>query len=139
MHKGKKHTVKNRGKRSRKYALKGGMGAGEYVSQMYGDLNAQMANANANNMIQPIPQGGAHVTGGQHGGKSKRRMRSAKKKGGNIYHPLNPASLQEAGDLSHGQKGGYFGHLLERAAVPFGLLALQRFTKTMKHRKGSKK
>ena len=137
MHKGKKHTLKNRGKRSRKYALKGGMGAGEYVSQMYGDLNAQMANANANNMIQPIHQGAAPVI--KHGGKGSKRRMHRMKKGGNIFHPLNPASLQEPGDLSHGQQGGYFGHLLERAAVPFGLLALQRFAKTMKHRKGSKK
>jgi hypothetical protein len=135
MHKGKNHTVKKRGKRSQ---LKGGMGAGEYVSSVYGDLTAQMNNASAHNVIQSIPVSAPASHGGQHGGRKSMRKRRVKK-GGNIYHPLNPAELQEPGHVSDGQKGGYFANLLERAAVPFGLMALQRFSKTMKHRKSSKK
>ena len=91
---------KNRTRRYRKQ--RGGeSGATGYVGKMYGDLNQQMNNSDAHNVIQPLAQ-----TGGM--------------------PALRPADLENAGPLSDGQKGGNMMNLLERAIVPAGLYGMKQ-------------
>lgn len=145
MHKGIRHkSRKNKGRKNKSY--RGGMGATEYVAGMYGDLNQQMAGANQHMGLMPVQHGAAVVTP-QSGGKSKRKGRGRKSfripqsgpsrlAGG--YFPLQPAEYGgQVGALSDGQKGGYITQLLERAVVPFGLMAMQRYAgkRSRKNRK----
>jgi len=161
MHKGIRHKSRKNKKslNKRRRTLKGGMGATEYVSSMYGDLAQQFANANQHMGLTPIQQ---HVAppAPQSGGKGKRKGKGKKSLriprqetssrlaggepdeedmgGGSGYFPLNPAEYGgQVGALSDGQKGGYITQLLERAAVPFGLMALQRYAgkRSRKNRK----
>lgn len=175
MHKGIRHkTRKNKGLKRRK-SLKGGMGASEYVSSMYGDLATQTANASQHMQLTPIHQvaPAPAPAPAQSGGKSKRKGKKGKKGGlrvprqesssrlaggshiptengpsrlaggdeeedsvGGGYFPLSPAEYSNA-PMSDGQKGGYITQLLERAAVPFGLMAIQNYAgkRSRKHRK----
>jgi len=102
-------------------------GATGYVAGVYGDLQQQMAGADAHNLIQPM-QSQTSMGPAQIGGRRKSKRR--RQKGG--LAPLQPADLSEPHsggqhmDMSAGQKGGYFPALLERAVVPFGLIGLQR-------------
>jgi hypothetical protein len=96
----RKVSRKNRSRRYRKQ--RGGEGgATGHVGKMYGDLNQQMNNSNANNLIQPLSQ-----TGGM--------------------PMLRPADLENSGPLSTGQKGGNMVNLLERAIVPAGLYGMKQ-------------
>jgi hypothetical protein len=149
MHKGIRHTRKNK---SRRKLLKGGMGATEYVAGMYGDLNQQMAGATEHMQLSPIQHGAvAPQSGGKSrkvkGRKGKRSFRVPQQSGpsrlagGNIHiQQLNPAEYGgQVGALSDGQKGGYITELLERAVVPFGLMALRTYAgKSRKNRKYKK-
>lgn len=158
MHKGIRHkSRKNKSRKNKSRKYRGGMGATEYVTGMYGTVDQQMAEANANHMrLTPLttPSTIAHS---QSGGKSRRKGKGKGKKsfrlpsqetssrlaggdaqgeeekkeddamGGNHF-PLNPADYGgEMGKMSDGQKGGYMMQLLERAAVPFGLMALRNY------------
>jgi hypothetical protein len=165
MHKGIRHKSRKNKKslNKRRRTLKGGMGATEYVSSMYGDLAQQTANLGGRMQLMPMHQGSspAHVVA-QSGGKGKRKGKGKKSlripnqetssrlaggdpekddddiAGGSGYFPLNPAEYGgQVGALSDGQKGGYITQLLERAAVPFGLMALQRYAgkRSRKNRK----
>lgn len=94
-------SKKNRTRRYRKQ--RGGAGgATGYVENTYGDINAQMKNADAHNVIQPIAQTGGAMS------------------------VLHPADLEIAGPVSHGQKGGNMMNLLERAIVPAGLYGMKQ-------------
>jgi hypothetical protein len=166
MHKGIRHTRKNK---SRRKLLKGGMGATEYVAGMYGDLNQQMANATEHMQLSPVQHGAlAPQSGGKSrkvkgkGRKGKKSYRVPQQSGpsrlaggevdeeevnhlnnptkGGAYYPLNPAEYGgQVGALSDGQKGGYITELLERAVVPFGLMALRTYAgKSRKNRKYKK-
>ncbi len=164
MHKGIPHkTRKNKGRKNKsRKMLKGGMGATEYVAGMFGDLNQQMASASEHMQLTPLSN--------QSGGKSRRKGLKGKKgrkgkRGGNpdnkssslaggdeekeddqeggsgISHELKPAEYGgQMGNMSDGQKGGYMMQLLERAAVPFGLFALQNYAgkRSKKNRKYKK-
>lgn len=144
MHKGIRH--KSRKNKSRKY--RGGMGATEYVTGMYGDLATQTANLAGRMQIMPITHAAPVAAPAQTGGKSKRKGRKGRRSlripqsgpsrlaGG--YFPLQPAEYGgQVGALSDGQKGGYITQLLERAVVPFGLMAMQRYAgkRSRKNRK----
>jgi len=145
-----------RGLKNKSY--RGGMGATEHVSSMYGDLNQQFANATDHMQLSPIKGGVPTQSGGKSKRKGKRSFRVPQQSGpsrlaggnsdddeedksqlkGGAYYPLNPAEYGgQVGALSDGQKGGYITQLLERAAVPFGLMALQRYAgkRSRKNRK----
>jgi hypothetical protein len=164
MHKGIRHkSRKNKSRKNKSRKYRGGMGATEYVAGMYGNLDQQMAGANENHMqLTPLT-----LANSQSGGKSRRKGKVKGKKsfrlpnqesssrlaggdsteekdddaaGGN-YLPLNPAEYSgPVGELSDGQKGGYMMQLLERAAVPFGLMALRNYAGkySKKNRKNKK-
>ncbi len=149
MHKGIRHkSRKNKSRKNKSRKYRGGMGATEYVTGMLGNVDQQLALANMNHM-QLTPQSGTQ-SGTQSGGKSRRKGKGKKsfrlpnqetssrlaggdadneeeQDGGNHF-PLNPAEYGgQVGAMSDGQKGGYMMQLLERAAVPFGLLALRNY------------
>ena len=128
----KQRTPKNKSRRQR-----GGSdgGATGYVGNLYGTFDQQMAGADAHNLIQPIhsqsSMSPASVQAG--GGRKTRRKRGKKQRGGHagVNMHSEPALLETAypgqtTELSGGQKGGYLAALIERAAVPFGLIGLQR-------------
>jgi len=132
MHKGRPHkTRKNKGRKS----YRGGMGATEYVAGMYGDLNQQMAGADAHMRLTPVVsiQSGGKSRRGRKGRKTLRlrlpQETSSRLAGGSgLSQELKPADYGgQVGAMSDGQKGGYITELLERAVVPFGLMALQRY------------
>jgi hypothetical protein len=124
----KKRVVKNK---SRKHQRGGNeSGATGYVSKHYGDLSAQMNNADPHNLIQQIPVAPAQSGGKKSKTKSmKLRKNGKKQRGGHpSTAPYSPAELSEPYpgqnlEQTTGQKGG---GLLERALVPFGLIGLQR-------------
>lgn len=132
MHKGTAHKKLKLKLNKKKRSMKGGMGAAEYATKVFGTFDQQMANSGPHMELKPLPVA-------QAGGKS-RKVRKSKtmKRGGNTNYDLNPAELETPGQLSNGQKGGYFTQLLERAAVPFGLMAMQQYAKTMKKRRSKK-
>jgi len=150
MHKGIRHkSRKNKGRKNKSY--RGGMGATEYVSSMYGDLTQQIASAQ-HGQITPVSHA-APAIAPQSGGKSRRRkgrksLRVPQQSGpsrlaggSGISHELKPADYGgEMGKMSDGQKGGYMMQLLERAAVPFGLMALRGYAGkySRKNRKSKK-
>jgi hypothetical protein len=133
MHKGIRHTRKNKSRKNKSHKYRGGMGATEYVAGMYGDLNQQTAGLNQHMQLSTIQHGSAVAP--QSGGKGRKGRRSfrvpqngpSRLAGGN-YLPLQPAEYGgQVGALSDGQKGGYITELLERAVVPFGLMALRNY------------
>lgn len=148
MHKGIRHkTRKNKSYRGRKNkSYRGGMGATEYVVSNYGDLATQTANLGGRMQIMPIQHGAAPVaapaqSGGKGRGKKPSRripQQSGPSRLAGGYFPLQPAEYGgQVGALSDGQKGGYITQLLERAVVPFGLMAMQRYAgkRSRKNRK----
>jgi len=147
MHKGIRHNSrKNKSYRGRKNnSYRGGMGATEYVAGMYGDLNQQMASAQ-HGQITPLshtPALAAQSGGKGRGKKTSRRIPQSgpSRLAGGSYYPLQPAEYGgQVGALSDGQKGGYMMQLLERAAVPFGLMALRDYAGkySRKNRKSKK-
>ena len=159
MHKGIRHKsrknksyrgLKNKSYRGRKNnAYRGGMGATEYVSGMYGDLTQQTASATQHMQLSPLSHAAsAPALAAQSGGKRNKTFRrlpqetSSRLAGGSgINHELKPAEYGgQVGDMSDGQKGGYMMQLLERAAVPFGLMALRGYAGkySRKNRKSKK-
>ena len=166
MHKGIRHKsrknksyrgLKNKSYRGRKNnAYRGGMGATEYVSGMYGDLTQQTASATQHMQLSPLSHAAsAPALAAQSGGKSRKARKGRKSLrlrlpqetssrlagGSGINHELKPAEYGgQVGDMSDGQKGGYMMQLLERAAVPFGLMALRGYAGkySRKNRKSKK-
>jgi hypothetical protein len=154
MHKGIRHSRKNksyRGLKNKSYrglknkSYRGGMGATEYVSGMYGDLTQQMASATQHMQLSPLSHAASAAQSGGKRNKSFRRLpreTSSRLAGGSgISHELKPADYGgEMGAMSDGQKGGYMMQLLERAAVPFGLMALRGYAGkySRKNRKSKK-
>ena len=128
----KKHRGSRKNKTHRRRRQHGGDGgATGYVGALYGDLNQQMANSDAHNIIQPL-SANTTMTPTQIGGR--RRYRKTHRGGMSVLHP---ADIENAGALSHGQKGGNMINIMKRAIVPAGLFGLkQMYSKRMKsHRK----
>ena len=135
MHKGSPH--KSRKNKSRRKLYRGGMGATEYVAGMYGDLATQTANLGERMQIMPIQGTAAAQSGGKvsrRKGRMSLRLRiprqdTSSRLAGGAYYPLQPADYTNSAGigLSDGQKGGYITQLLERAVVPFGLMALRNY------------
>ena len=152
-----RHSKKNRKtKRKGQYGGSNG-GATGYVGGLYGTLEQQLSNMNSSSGTGNIIQQNSHtsltpaqVGGGKKskrfiphvpsaaslaGGKSKKHKR--KIRGG---YPLSPSDIEvQVPAQAQAQTGGYFGNLVERAIVPFGLMGMQRLLgKKIKSRKNRK-
>jgi hypothetical protein len=155
-----RHSKKNRKtKRKGQYGGSNG-GATGYVGGLYGNLEQQLSNMNSSTGTGNIIQQNSHtsltpaqVGGGKKskskskrfiphvpsaaslaGGKSKKHKKR-KYRGG---YPLSPSDI-EVQVPAQEQTGGYFGNLVERAIVPFGLMGMQRLLgKKIKSRKNRK-
>jgi len=113
-----RYSAKGR-QRSQKRTQTGGMGAAEWQlnnlgngwTQFMNTFSLQPGQSGSVNQSNNIVQNNSKMTGGKRSNMMKMRQRQ----------------MLQAKSQSRGKKGGYFGAVLEQAAVPLALLGAQQF------------